>query len=203
MFSQNQEDEIIHRYFGSYQGTFLDLGANDGITLSNTYALVLKGWRGTLVEASPKAFDRLSFNLSRPDDLCLLHTAIGTHNGKTILHQSGDHLGKGDVALLSTTKQSELDRWLDEVFDEVSVPCVNWSTLLGLSKYKTFDFISMDIEGMELEVLPQMDLKALGCKLLCVEFNGKDKDKYDAIVIPQGYTLIHKNGENLIYAVQG
>lgn len=201
MFSQNQEEKIIWDYFGDFIGTFLSLGENDGITLSNTYALTLRGWGGTCVEASPKAFDRMNIVHAENKHLDLIHTAVGSHNGKIILHESGEHLGKGDVALVSSVKQSETDRWLDHVFNEVSVPCVNFNTLLGLSKHKKFDFISIDIEGMELEVLPQMDLRALGCKLLCVEFNGKDQNKYDDIVLTQGYRLIHKNGENLIYAV--
>lgn len=200
MYSQNNEDQIIEKYFGAQVGTFLDIGANDGITLSNVYALALRGWAGTCVEASPEAFTRLQVTHSGNKHIELIHTAVGSYNGKIQLHQSGEHLGTGDVALLSTVKQSELDRWLDEVFETVTVPCVNFNTLLGLSKHKKFDFISMDIEGMELEVLPKMDLQILGCKLLCVEFNGKEQDKYDAIVLPQGYKLIHKNAENLIYA---
>lgn len=201
MYSQNNEEQIIQKYFGNKAGTFLDIGANDGITLSNTFALSNVGWTGTLVEASPKAFTRLQECYQHLKGFELIHAAVGATNGKIILHESGEHLGKGDVALLSTIKPTEKDRWLDEVFNEVTVPCINFNTMLGLSKHKKFDFISMDIEGMELDVLPQMDLKALGCRMLCVEFNGQRQPEFDAIVLQQGYKLIHKNGENLIYTL--
>lgn len=202
MYSQNNEEQIILRYFGNATGgTFLDIGANDGITLSNTFALANIGWAGTLVEASPQAFKKLSECYEHVKGFELIHAAVGAHNGKAILYESGEHLGSGDVALLSTVKITEVDRWVDHVFNEVTVPCINFSTMLGLSKYKEFDFISMDIEGMELDVLPQMDLQKLRCKMLCVEFNGKEPEKYDSIVLPQGYRLIHKNGENLIYTI--
>ncbi len=201
MYSQNNEEQIIQRYFGAgYKGTFLDLGANDGITLSNTFALSNAGWKGTLVEASPKAFARLQECYEHMTGYSLIHAAIGTHNGKAVLNESGEHLGKGDVALLSTTRDQEMERWVDEVFEQVTVPAINFATMLGLSEHKHFDFISMDIEGLELDILPQMDLRGLLCRLLCVEYNGKDQEKYDAIITPQGYKLIHKNAENLIYA---
>jgi hypothetical protein len=41
----------------------------------------------------------------------------------------------------------------------------------GLENEK-FDIISIDIEGMDYEVLSQMNLDELGCKILCIEFNG-------------------------------
>lgn len=200
MYSQNSEEKIISDYFGTNTGTFLDLGANDGITLSNTYAISRKGWIGTLVEASPIAFKRLETNYLGSADT-IINAAIGTHNGEITLYESGEHLGKGDVSLLSTIKPDEKKRWVKESWTEVNVPCINFSTMLGISKLKTFDLISIDIEGMELEVLPQMDLKALGCRMLIVEFNGQRQAEFDAIVLPQGYKLVHKNGENLIYTI--
>jgi FkbM family methyltransferase len=207
MYSQNSEELIIATYFKDFVGTFLDLGANDGVTLSNTYALYKKGWDGTVVEASPRAFQRLPYAVVNKGNggiycnMVCINSAIGSFNGEITLHESGEHLGNGDVALLSSTKQNEVNRWGSTTgFTDIEVPCINFNTLLGMTHHKTFDFISIDIEGMELEVLPQMDLQALGCKLLCVEFNGKEQEKYDAIVLPQVFKLIHKNAENLIYA---
>jgi len=200
MYSQNNEEQIIQRYFGNHTGTFLDIGANDGMTLSNTFALANAGWKGTLVEASPAAYKRLQVAYSSMVGYSLINTAVGGYNGKIVLHESGEHLGVGDTSLVSTTKEAERDKWIDHVFKDVTVSCCTFNVMLGLSDHKKFDFISMDIEGMELDVLPHMDLKHLGCRMLCVEFNGKEQEKYDAIVLPQGYKLIHKNGENLIYA---
>lgn len=201
-WSQNNEEQIITKYFGAgFRGTFMDLGANDGITLSNTFALANSGWKGLLVDASPQAFSRLKDCYQHMTGFDLIHTAVSSYNGEIILNESGAHLGQNDVALVSSVKHQEMVRWRDMVFNEVTVPCCNFSTLMGLTQYNKFDFISLDIEGCELDVLPQMNLQALGCKLLCVEFNGLRQDEFDAIVLPQGYKLIHKNGENLIYSV--
>lgn len=197
-YSQNNESEIIARYFGDHVGTFLSVGENDGITLSNVYDLTLKGWNGTCVEASPTAYRRLE-TLYLGKQHTLIQAALTDFNGEITLYESGEHLMKGDVSLLSTVVPGEMQRWKKESFTPVKVPAINFLTMLGISKIKKFDFISLDIEGAELDVLVQMDLKALGCRLLCVEFNGQRQVEFDAIVLPQGYLLTHKNGENLIY----
>ena len=45
MRSQNNEEALVKQYFGTKHGTFIDIGANDGITLSNTYAAAQRGWK--------------------------------------------------------------------------------------------------------------------------------------------------------------
>ena len=199
MTSQNNEEQLIRKYFKGLVGSCLDLGANDGITLSNTRACILRGWAGVMVEASTAAFDRLRALYGPNMDVHCLNVAVGDHNGEVILHESGAHLGKGDVSLLSTTVESELDRWVGTGFTPEPVRMVDFSTLLEMSPLKTFDLISIDIEGMDLAVLRQMDLNALKCSMLIVEFNGKDRDKFDRYVLPFGFLLYSKNGENLIY----
>jgi len=52
MHSQNDEERhILDAFRGRPEGNFLDIGAYDGITLSNTYCLALKGWSGVCAEA--------------------------------------------------------------------------------------------------------------------------------------------------------
>ncbi len=206
MYSQNNEEEIILNHFimpidreVKKDGTFLDLGMNDGKTLSNTYALALLGWNGIGVEASPKAYERAVELYKDNDKIQIINSAITANNGFITLHESSEHLGVGDVALLSTVNEGEKDRWITETFTPIRVHSINFETLLRSSKYKTFHFVSIDIEGCELEVLPQIDFKALGTRLACIEFNGKEQEKYDAIMLPQGFQLIHKNAENLLY----
>src|SRR5690348_6177236 len=110
MYSQSNEEEIILGYFGDFVGTFIDIGANDGITLSNTFALVWKGWQGTLIEASPKAYERLLKTHPHNYGLVLLNYAVGSYDGEIVLHESGQLLGTGDVALVSSTREDETQR---------------------------------------------------------------------------------------------
>lgn len=200
-YSQNNEQQIILDFFNGFVGSFIDMGANDGITLSNTYALTLLGWRGTLVEASPKAYKRLVDLHRENKNLTLIECAVGAYNGDIVLHESGALLGNGDIALVSSTRMDEVSRWdsLKLPFEDVKVQQNTFKKMQEKSPYKNYDFLSIDIEGMELDVLPQIDFNELGVKLACIEFNGKQKEKYEAIMRPFGFNLIHENQENLIY----
>lgn len=202
-FSQNNEQSFILSYFKDHEGSFLDIGANDGITLSNTYALVQQGWHGTLVEASPRAYDRLCAMHANNGKLVLLKYAIGSKNDKIILHESGELLGKGDIALVSSTKEEETKRWesLKMPFEDVEVDMIDFKTMMTKTRHTAFDFVSIDIEGMEKEVVPQIDFAALKTKMAIIEFNGKDEDFFTNYMNPFGFKLIHKNAENLIYAL--
>lgn len=200
-YTQNNEESFILEYFNGAAGTLLDIGANDGKTLSNSLALVERGWVGTFVEASPKAWDRLRNLYGFGGPLQIINVAVGSYDGEIEFNESGELLGTGDIALVSSTRQDEMDRWvsLNMPFNKVTVPCVTFKTLLERSLYSQFDFLTIDIEGMEPEVVPQIDFTSLGIRMAIVEWNGKFADLYDGILINHGLKLIHTNAENRIY----
>lgn len=199
MYSQNNEEEIIRNYFNSSFVSYLDIGANDGKTLSNSYAFYLAGSEGVCVEASPKAFNLLSENQKNS---ILINAAIGTYDGSITLYESGELLGGGDTSLVSSTIECELKRWcsINMQFEPILVRCITFDTLIKECGVNKFDFLTIDIEGMELDVLPQINFNKLCVKLACIEWNSKEKEKYDSIMLPQGFHIIHTNAENLIYA---
>jgi FkbM family methyltransferase len=198
-YSQNSEQDIILNYFQSHKGTFIDLGANDGITFSNTRALAEAGWSGVLIDASPKAFQKLQENYKNKIDFHLYNIAIGMTNGIAKFHESGSLIGTDDVALVSTFHQHEMDRFKSAVqYEEIEAKCLTWSAFLAGCPIKDFDFISMDIEGNEMDVLPFMDLA--NTKMICIEYNGNEELKRDYEKYLFGFNLIYTSGENLIYA---
>ena len=209
-YSQSTEQGVILSFFesiGMKEGNFLDIGANDSITLSNTWALRLLGWGGIYVEPNTKAFASTFAKLGNenPKFWCF-NVAIDNYNGKAIFHESGTHLGNGDTGLLSTLNEEELKRWEGTNNQFTPTTCLVWdfATLQkeveNTGRSSKYDFVTIDVEGNELKILPQMDFNALGTRLACIEFNGKDKEKYDEIMLPFGFELIHQNAENLIYA---
>ncbi len=208
MYSQNQEEKIIIDYFHGkrgekidYKGYLLDVGANDGETFSNSRALLQLDWAGVLFEPTPLAFEKLNNLYQKNNSVVCLNCALGNETKKMELFESGEHLGKGDSGLLSTLKQSETKRWegTKEVFTPIIVDCLSFRDFLEIATIKRFDFITIDVEGMEMEILEQMNLTELGCKMICVEWNQKDFDFYDRYMKSFGMKLIHKNAENLIY----
>jgi FkbM family methyltransferase len=164
-YSQNNEQDIILQYFGSRKGFFLDIGANDGQTLSNTYALQLQEWKGVLIEPSEEAFNRIKVRYG----VQKFNVAIGTEDGHCTFHEMGNHLNAGDVSLLSTIKKTELKRWPGVEFKERMTEVWTYKTLLKHSPLKFFDFISIDAEGVDYEILEQIDLKYTD--MVCIEHN--------------------------------
>lgn len=218
--SQNGEQKIILDYFGDFRGTFLDAGANDGLTLSNTRALALMGWEGLCIEPAEIAFKKLA-ELYTPDNASwvvkCIQAAITTSDGPITFYDSGTHLKKGDTSLLSTTRPEEMARWKKsgEVFTKTTVRGITFATLLiecgygrllvqpaeeRLQPVTNFDFISVDTEGADWDVLQQIDLTAVGCRMLCVEANqSPHRQKFVDYAARHGMKLHWSSYENLIF----
>lgn len=196
-YGQNFEDKTILEYFGDFVGTFADIGANDGITLSNTRAVMERGWKGICVEPSPQAFARLKANVKFFKGVYPYNVAIGNKTGEDMLFESTELLGEGDIGLVSTFVRAEIERFSSAVkYLPVTAKVYRWKTFLNRVKYKTFDFISIDCEGMDLDVLKQINLTKT--RMVCVEWNGHNKQAF--IDACPGFRLIAENGENLIFA---
>ncbi len=210
-FSQNNEQEIILAHFAGRGGTdmcVLDIGANDGETFSMSRALLQEsGMCGVLVEPSEAAFKKLHqlYSVESFDRYCikLVQAAITLTDGPIDFYDSGTHLKKGDVALLSTTRPEELERWKKsgEEFTKTSVRGITFETLMKETGVTQFQFISIDCEGADWDVLTQIDLRKVGCELLCVEYNAKDAHRFIGYAAGAGMKLLHKNYENLIFSV--
>lgn len=200
MYSQNKEEQIILEYFGDFTGTFIDIGANDGTTFSNTRALAERGWKGVFVEPSPQAFQRLKELYSGHKGFYIYPYAISDHNGKKMLQESGPLCSPADIGLVSTFHAQEKQRFEKSIkYTPIEVVTFKWKTFLNRLRIKEFDFVSMDCEGDEMNILPDMDLSKT--KAICIEWNSKPELKaaYEA-QLPEGFKLIYTSGENLIYA---
>lgn len=199
MYTQNKEEEVILEYFKDYVGTFISLGENDGVTFSNVRALAERGWTGVMIEPDPEAFARLEQLYKGHKGLYTYNYAISNRNGKGFLQKSSSLLGNGDTGLVSTFNASEMKRFHGAVkYDPTEVQIYTWATARNRWSIRTFDFISIDIEGDELRVLPSIDLTET--KMICIEFNGREDLKKEYENYLQGFKLIYTSSENLIYA---
>jgi FkbM family methyltransferase len=198
MHSQNSEEQHILAYFGDYVGTFISLGENDGLTFSNVRALALKGWRGCCVEPSPKAFERLKKLYQGDKNVFVYQYAIGDHNGSATLLESGPLCTPNDVGLVSTFHFYEQDRFKRTVdYQPIEVKMFRWKTFLNRLPIKKFDFVSIDCEGTDLEILSQMDLTDVKC--ICLEWNGVPNTKLHFEKYLDGFKLLYTSGENVLY----
>lgn len=151
MNSQYNEEEIILKFFGNFKGKFLDIGAFDGITGSNTRTLAESGWSGTLIEPNPEVFIKLLKNCSEfPRLKCVNAAVTGTRN-------SGlrKFFGEGQRGTLVDKTESHF--WVSAI-DPFDIKVI----------FGDVDFLSVDAEGLDFEIL-ESALGAYEPKLICFE----------------------------------
>lgn len=194
---------MILEYFKGRTGTLLDIGANDGQTLSNSLLLIENGWAADLVEPSSSCFEKCLDLYAANENVSCFCMAIGAETRQNVVfHESGEHLGKGDYGLLSTLIESEKSRWTKETFKQETVDVYSWKDFYELVDRPKYEFITIDAEGMDIAILKQMDLEEIGVELLCIEYNADPKKQIEIELYcePFGLKTIYKSYENLILA---
>lgn len=205
---QNNETQVVIDYFANkygsnFKGTVLDIGANDGVTFSNSFDLIEAGWYGYLVEPS-SAFNEIAAFYCAYPNVEYFNVAVGPTRGNMVLYESGAHVPGGvDKALVSTLVPAEMNRWGSVEFNPVNVEVVKFDDLFNLmNRPEEIHYLTIDVEGFEMQILKQIDLYDIGCDVLCIEYNGRSdlRVAFSQYCGRYGLKQIHINGENLIYA---
>jgi len=203
-YAQSSEDLFIADYFSTFKGTLLEIGANNGLDLSNSRLLIEQNWQAYLIEPA-SVFHELQGLYKDNEAVKCYNLAIGDKHGLVTLYESGAHVrGGSDRALVSSLDKAETQRWTlaGVKFEERQVEVIPFNTFWELAGFPQFDFISIDAEGLDAMILKQMDLKALGCKCLIIEYNGSEGLKTDfcRICVDQfGMKVALVNRENIIF----
>ena len=196
MYSQNNEEQVIVNFFGNKIGNLLDIGANDGITFSNSRKLLELGWSGELIEPAEKPFNKLKQLYNDNKKVKLHNLAISDLRGEMTFYSSGEHVGNGDSDLLSTLSIADKQKWENStIYKESKVQSLKW---IDFYNWQIYDFINIDAEGYDLSILKQMDLKELGCKCLCIEHNGHQYNDIMRELRRYNMKTLLVNNENLI-----
>lgn len=164
-YAQIGQDRYLDRalFRGQRHGVFVDVGAHDGVSLSNTcYFERTLGWRGVCLEPTPWVYDRLVKNRS----CACVNAAAFSHEGRLSFRMGGDSFLNGVVGHHNTAARQTGPA------EVVSVPCVTLTRLLRSLAVSVVDYLSIDTEGSELEVLKGLDLERVHVNVLDVEWNG-------------------------------
>lgn len=190
-YSQNDEQRVIVDFFVGRVGRFLDIGAYNGRTFSNTRRLLELGWDGVLVEPCPSIVSALRNNVREfGARAAVLECAVASKNGRVKFYDDGG----GAVA---TTSADHARKWHTARYIETDVVSVTPDTLLNMTG-EDFDFVKIDTEGTNVEIVQLMPWHRLaGCRLVCVEHDSND-DAIMEVLEPFGFKGIARNGENLI-----
>ena len=199
-YSHLGEDLFLSKNFPKdYKGFYVDVGANDPISKSNTYYFYKKGWRGINIEPDLACYNKLM--KVRTEDINL-NIGIGEVGGRvdyyslfpsslnTFSKKDADRSVSEGYELLEVSKMDI--RRLDEVLDEY------------LPANTKIDFISIDTEGYDLNVLKSMNIERFKPKFICFECAGNVfLEDIDILLKENNYLKIFSNGSNTIYKYSG
>jgi len=182
-FSQFGEDLFIADFFENQKkGKYVDLGAFHPMRLSNTYLLFKKGWSGTNVDLNPITIDL--FNIARKNDnniCCLL--ASEENILKDVYYEDWS-------AANSLTSNENLR-------DKKKMKTKTFNSLIDCS----FDFLNIDLEGHDYEILKTINLRKFNPKLICVEIleNALDKKNIFKFLDQNNYAYIKNLGPSYFF----
>ena len=206
MYSQHGEDLLLLEVFRDQRdGFYIEVGAFDGVYLSNTKALDDRGWRGVCVEPHPRFFAQLEAN--RPDAVCIQAACVGDPELTEIVLYAEPH------GVLSSTVDG-LDADIEGRYErnglefpgleETPVRARTLDSILAelAAAPAVVDVLSIDVEGAEVEVLKGLDVDRWRPRVLLLEANdAAAENALDEYVVQSlGYTEARRLGVNIFYA---
>jgi FkbM family methyltransferase len=198
-FSQLGEDCLLAQFFEfKTDGFFIDVGAFDGIYLSNTYFFERLGWSGVCVEAFQPYFDLCVRN--RPGSKCYHAACLDGDRGMVEFRAERGGLFCG----IEVDENAVADYYRGAAvpfdgFRSIKVPSTSLDALL-LDGIRDIDFASIDVEGAELRVLGGFDLERHRPRVLVIEANTPaQRQEVDNHLRPRGYRAARSMAWNHFY----
>jgi FkbM family methyltransferase len=198
-YSRNFEDVILQRVFADVEsGCYVDIGASHPVLDSNTYALYRKGWRGICVE--PLGYVDL-WNDERIEDI-FVNAAAGAAAGETRFHVYRD------TPQISTASSATAAAWREDgrkPDQTVRVPVLSLTDLLDEHlDGRPIHLLSIDVEGMEKDVLAGLDLHRYRPWIVVIEATRPGTpepghESWEPLLLAAGYTMVYRDGLNRFY----
>jgi FkbM family methyltransferase len=183
-FSSAGEDMILRHILGSdkMSGFYVDVGAFHPTLFSNTYFFYLNGWQGINIEARPGS--KTLFDKVRPRDINL-EVGVSSKRGSMTYYFIAEDSPMNSFSP-DFLRQIEM---LKEVRSEISIPTLPLADLFErhLPEGQSIDFLDVDVEGHDLEVLESNDWKRFRPRLIVVEDEGLDPGKSEIISMMKGH----------------
>ena len=199
-YAQHGEDRALLEFFGGMPGFYVDVGANDGLSNSNTAALDEMGWRGLLVEADPNLAHIC--RKARPCGTVVACAAADpTRHGSESAFQRVSPGHDKTTGLSTLVDSSALRRKAMQIGANISTITVPVRSLDDiLEKHcapNAFELLSVDVEGAELEVFRSCDLTRWRPRIIIAEDNSVGGDATVRRHLRRfGYHLAWRTGVN-------
>jgi FkbM family methyltransferase len=191
--SQFGQDKYIYESFfkGKDNGTYLEIGADDGIRFSNCFFFEKLGWSGIAIEPREDAYEKL---ISNRKCKCIKAALSDKEEETDFLDIKG--YGLGLSGLINKYDQRHINRINNEIQHQdnkgneiVKMKTQKLSNILNDNNFLDIDFLSIDTEGSELDILKTLDFNKVKIKIITIEDNYNDP-KLLKFFIDRNYTLI-------------
>lgn len=205
-FSQKGQDKFIHEniFNNKKNGFFVEIGAHDGISFSNTYFFEkYLNWTGICIEPNPDIFKQL---IKNRHCICEQYAISTSSEKKPFLKCSGYML-----EMYSGLKENYDSRHEDRINYEMTkfggsseiifVDCITLNDIFNKYNISTIDLLCIDIEGGEEAILKTIDLDKTKIHLIIVE-NNFNEDSIKKYLLSSGYTFITRIGKDDIYQLK-
>lgn len=200
-YGLDQLDRKLERYIDFDNGIFVEAGANDGQTQSNTaYLARHRGWRGLLIEPIPELAARCS--VARPESIvenCALVASDAdgasvpmTFCGLMSVVDGGWSDPEAERSHVETGRQIQ-----SLATYHVDVPGRSLSRLLDKHKMTRVDLLSLDVEGFERQALEGLDLERHRPRFVLVE--ARFREEIDAILLPHYDVIAQLSHHDVLY----
>jgi FkbM family methyltransferase len=178
---ENKLDDLFDK---KTNGFFIELGANDGLFQSNTAFLEkTRNWRGILIEPSIKGWEACKNN--RPDSVCLNYACVS--NDYTEEFVEGDFGNNHPMGSVNGARMN--------CNDLCKVKASTLESILDTNNCGDIDFLSLDTEGYELNILQGLNLDKYHPMYILIEIYNSDYDNIVNFLRDKKYTL-HSNFTN-------
>jgi FkbM family methyltransferase len=197
-YSQFEQDKYAYEnYFqGKTDGYFVDIGAHDGTTFSNSKFFEELGWTGVCVEPNPKVFEILQSTRKCKCVMKAVADKVGTAQffqileGADMLSGLADEFNDRGIKTIHDSLQG-----VENEYDYIDVELDLFDNIVDST---TIDFLSLDTEGNELKILQTIDFDKYDIKVITVENNDYD-NKFINFLLPKGYRAITRLGCDELY----
>jgi len=195
-YAQHGDDIVIRVLFNSLginTPSYLDVGAHHPETISNTKLFYDTGSRGINVEANPELHKL--FVEQRPGDVNL-NVGVGTKSGFQDFYMIDSHSGR-NTFVKKVAEEFVRDYPEFSITEVKQIPVFTVEQVL--QHHALPDFLSIDIEGLDYDVLTSIDYRRYPFKVICVEIQPHSEEGIRSLLFNSGYATVIRCGSNLIF----
>jgi len=196
-YSQYFQDVIAYFFLKrKTDGFYIDIGAHDGVTISNTYFFEQIGWKGICVEPLPEIFVKLQKNRKCE----LINTAIADKcNNNAIFNKVlGPDMLSGLDSNMTITQKERIKNEKGAV-EHINVKTITFDMLMQNYQNNFYiDFLSLDVEGAEMSILKTINFEKYSFGIITIENNEPDNILVEYMQ-KQGYCVYCKTGCDIMF----